>query len=270
MKILTVSLIVILLFILCIYLEKFETFYNPTSTPTISPSSTTSPSPTVCISKNIDLAQCNDNDINNKLINNKIRLDKIPTYKNTNYKALKNILTNTLETPYSNSEFNLSLNQHKLALNNLENQLKNMSNNSIFDNLKNTTDYKSVKSQGSYQSLNLQPLDNDKYFISLNGKGKCLESSTLNKNKSIKCNTQNPNQHFDLNIISDLEMYKKQLTGNYSDEELTSHITKYPFAILKSSSGNCVGTKDGSLIIGPCINTVHQRWAPSKHPITCK
>lgn len=262
MKILTVSLIVILLFILCIYLEKFEPFVT-TPVPT-------TPSPTMCISKNIDLAQCDDNDINNKLINNKTRLDKVPKYKNTNYTDLKNRINNKLGTEYSNSEFNLSLNQHKSSLNTLEDQIKNMSNNSIFDNLKNKTDYKSVKSQGSYQSLNLQPLTNDKYFISLNGKGKCLESSTLNKNKSIKCNTQNPNQHFDLNIISDLEIYKRQLTGNYSDDELTSHIIKYPFTILKSSSGNCVGTKDGSLIVGPCINTVHQRWSPSKHPITCK
>jgi hypothetical protein len=259
MKILTVSLIVILLFILCIYLEKFEPF-------TIAP---TTPAPTVCISKNIDLAQCNDNDINNKLINNKTRLDKIPKYKNTKYTDLKNILTDKLVTQYTDSEFNLSQMQHTLALNNLENEIKNMSNNSIFDNLNKKTDYKSVKSHGSYQSLNLQPLTNDKYFISLNGKNSCLESSTLNKNKTVKCNTQNPNHHFDLNVISDLEAYKRQLTGNYSDEELAKHIIKYPFAILKSSSGNCVGTKDGSLTVGPCINTVYQRWAPSKNPITC-
>ncbi len=262
MKILTVSLIVILLFILCIYLEKFEPF-TITSAPT-------TPAPTVCISKNIVLSKCNDNDINNKLKNNKTRLDKIAKYKNTNYDNIKNTLSDTLSTQYTDSEFKLSYNQNTLALNNLENQLKNMSNNSIFDNLNKKNDYKSVKSHGSYQSLNLEPLSNDKYFISLNGKNKCLESSTLNKNKSVKCNTQNSNHHFDLNIINDVEVYKTQLTGNYSDDELTSHIIKYPFAILKSSSGNCVGTKDGSLTVGPCLNTVHQRWTPSKNPITCK
>lgn len=256
MKILIVSLIVILLFILCIYLEKFETF-------------DVTPAPTVCMSKKIDLAKCNDNDINNKLINNKMKLDQIARYKNTNYNKIKNILTNKLNAQYTDSEFNLSLNNHKLALDDLENQIKNISNNSIFENLNKKTDYKSVKSHGSYQSLNLQPLTNDKYFISLNGKGKCLESSTLNKNKSIKCNTQNPNQHFDLNIISNIELYKRHLNGNYSDDDLNSHIIKYPFAVLKSSSGNCIGTKDGSLTVGPCINTVHQRWSPSKHPITC-
>ena len=92
MKILTVSLIVILLFILCIYLEKFEPF-----------TTSSTPVPTVCISKNIDLAQCNDNDINNKLLNGLDRLEKLPKYKNTNYNNLKDILTDKLTTQYTDS-----------------------------------------------------------------------------------------------------------------------------------------------------------------------
>ena len=54
-----------------------------------------------------------------------------------------------------------------------------------------------------------------------------------------------------------------------SDDELNKYVIKYPFAILKSNTGNCIGTKDGSLIVGPCVNTIYQRWTPSKHPIIC-
>jgi hypothetical protein len=255
MKILTVTLIVFLFFILCIYLEKFETFAD-----------TPAPSPTMCVSKNIDLAKCNDNDINNKLINNINNLNKINMYKELNYDDIKTKLNTKLNTKYTDEEFNLLFNPQKSKLDDLEKEIKSISNDSIFDKLNNSTDYRSVKSHGSYQSLNLEPLTNDKYFISLNGKKKCLESSTLNKNKSIKCNTQNSNQHFNLNIISDAEKYKTHLPG---DSNLENHIIKYPFAILKSSSENCVGTKDGSLIVGPCINTIYQRWIPSKNPLTC-
>jgi hypothetical protein len=255
MKILTVILIVFLFFILCIYLEKFEAFDD-----------TPAPSPTMCVSSNIDLDKCNDNDINNKLLNDLNNLSKISMYKNVNYDDIKTKFKNKLNTTYTDTEFNLLFNNQKSTLDTLENEIKSISNNSIFDKLNSSTDYRSVKSQGSYQSLNLQPLTNDKYFISLNGKEKCLESSTLNKNKSVKCNTQNSNQHFNLNIIGDSNTYKKHLTG---DTNLENHIIKYPFAILKSSSDNCIGTKDGSLTIGPCVNTIYQRWNPSKNPITC-
>ncbi len=253
MKFLIISLIVIILLILCIYLEKFETF-------------TVTPSPTRCLSKSIDLDKCNDNDINNKLKNNLINLENISKYKTINYDNIKNILNTKLNTQYTDSEFNLLFNDQSLTLDDLENQIKSISNNNIFENLHKKKDYRSVKSQIGYQSLNLQPLTNDAYFISLNGKGKCLESSTLNKNNSVKCNTQNSNQHFNLNIISNEELYKKHLIG---DNDLNNHIIKYPFALLKSSSGNCIGAKDGYLTVGPCINTVYQRWNPSKKPITC-
>jgi hypothetical protein len=96
MKILTVTLIVFLFFILCIYLEKFETFAD-----------TPAPSPTMCVSKNIDLAKCNDNDINNKLINNINNLNKINMYKELNYDDIKTKLNTKLNTKYTDEEFNL-------------------------------------------------------------------------------------------------------------------------------------------------------------------
>jgi hypothetical protein len=251
MKTIVLSLIIFLLFILCIYLENYSLNEN-----------------FGCTVNNVDINKCNNNDINNTFQNSVTKLNNMNIYKDTQYNQINNVVNRQLKknNNYSNTQFNLEYNHHKDLLIDLKKQADDIAKDNIFYNMKQNKDYKSVKSQANLQSLNLIPLSNDKFMISLNGN--CLESNSLNHNKVNKCNTNNSNQYFDLQIVSNLDVYKRQVLGQLSTD-INDDTIKYPFAVLKSESGNCVGTKDKSLSVGPCINNIKQRWEPSLNPIIC-
>jgi hypothetical protein len=272
MKIVFLSLIILLLIILCINLENYTIIEN---------FNLTSPPPKISVSEmcsnpqNISTDRCNDNDISRLLDNANTKLDNLRIFKDTLFSPIAsnvqnkintNNLSNDTSKDYPDSQFTLKKNHQNDLLSNLKKQVNEIASDNIFYTLKENKDYKSVKSQANFQDLNIIPLSNNKYMISLNGK--CLESNSLNKSTVRKCDQQNPNQHFSIDTIMNTDIYQRNLgfmSGNTNFDNI-----KYPFHIIKSDSGNCISTKNKTLSVGPCVNDISQRWEASTSSIICK
>jgi hypothetical protein len=237
--IILLSVIVVILFFLCIYLETntIEGFYfNPYV----------------------------NNEINTKLQNNVANLDNLNIFKKPNFDNIATNIRNELNLN-DDTEYNVIKKLQTDDIANIERELYVLNSNINNMNIKKKKEtlYRSVKSEENSQPINLFPLSNNKYLISLNGK--CLESDSFNRNTIEPCNSQNPNQYFDLELITNSSEYKEQTFGQIHN---TSNV-KYPFHIVKSNSGNCIGTNDGYLTSGTCSNTKKQRWQASEKPVLC-
>lgn len=239
MKIVLLSIIVLVFLFVCIYLENntntIEGFYD-------------------------DYV---DNEINTKLQNNITNLDGVSIFRKPNVDSIVSKLESELKI--NEGEYNVVKQLQTDSISDIERQLYELNGNVIKETVKKNKDviYRSVKSEENSQPINLYPLSNNKYLISLNGK--CLETDSFNRNTIQPCNSQNPNQYFDLDLINDSSEYKAKTFGQIHH---TSNV-KYPFHILKSNSGNCIGTKDGYLTSGICSNTKKQRWQASEKPVLC-
>jgi hypothetical protein len=240
MRIILLSLIVLVFVFVCIYLETntntTEGFY----------------------SKYVK------NEINTRLENNMASLNNINIFGKPNVDNIVSNLRNELKLN-DETEYNVIKQLQTDDIANIERQLYELNSgvNTINIMNKKDTSYRSIKSEKNSQPINLFPLSNNKYLISLNGK--CLESDTFNKNSIQPCNTQNPNQYFELDLINNNSEYKEKTFGQIHH---TSNV-KYPFHIVKSNSGNCIGTKDGYLTSGTCSNSKKQRWQASEKPVLC-
>ncbi len=213
---------------------------------------------------NIEEYKYLDNQISNQLSENINQLDSIDIFKKPNVDNIKTMLENELKIK-DDSEYNMSKNNQEKVLKNLEKEINDLTNKPEFMNTiteDKNNNYRSIKSEENSQPINLLPLSNDKYLISLNGK--CLESDNLNKNSIQPCNTQNPNQHFDLKLILNENDYKRHTFGEIHHTDI-----KYPFHIVKSDSGNCIGNKNQFLSVGPCHSIKKQRWIASEKPVLC-
>jgi hypothetical protein len=257
-KIIILTFIILLLLILCIYLENIKNNINEHF---------------VCtIPKDINLNKCNDNDLNIKMINNKTKVDNIYPLRTPSFDNIISKIRTNLDLDNQMSQFNLNLQHQDSLLNDINTQIKDISDNKIFNKNDIPSNYRSVTSLGESQFLNLIPLSNEKYMISLNGKDKCLTSNSLNKNTIEACNLDNANQYFSLDFINNDIIYKNKTLGQIYNIDTIVNDTdiKYPFAFLKSSTDNCVGVDNKSLTVGPCTASVKQRWKPSMNPIICK
>jgi hypothetical protein len=209
-----------------------------------------------------------NNEINTRLKNNIANLGTINLFKKPNQNDIKTNLESNLElnNPISESNYDKVKKDQSDALRSLESQLYEIQNDKIFANDSKNTTYHSIKSLENSQPINLTPLSNNKYLISLNGK--CLESDNFNKNTIQPCNSQNPNQYFDLFLITNQNDYQRHTLGEIHHQSINKSI-KYPFHLAKSEAGNCLGTKDGLLTIGACNLSQKQRWDASEKPILC-
>ena len=243
MRIILLSVIVLIFVIVCIYLENITTsrmiegFYS---------------------------GKYDNNQINGKIQNNSTSLGNISIFRKPDVDNIVSNLKNELKLN-DDAEYNVIKQLQTDDIAKIENQLYELNSNFNHINMmeKKKSSYRSVKSEENSQPINLFPLSNNKYLISLNGK--CLESDSFNKNTIQPCNSQNPNQYFDLDLISDNSEYKEKTFGQIHNTENV----KYPFHIMKSNSGNCIGTKDGYLTSGICANSKKQRWEPSDKPVLC-
>ena len=240
MRIVLLSIIVLVFLCVCIYLENnvntIEGFY----------------------SKYVN------NEINNKLENSITSLDGVSIFRKPNIDNIVSKIETELELK-DDTVYNVSKQLQTDDISDIERQLYELNSNINTATTKKNKDatYRSVKSEENSQPINLFPLSNNKYLISLNGK--CLESDSFNKNTIQPCNSQNPNQYFDLDLINDSSEYKAKTFGQIHN---TTNV-KYPFYVMKSNSGNCIGTKDGYLTSGICANTKKQRWQASDKPVLC-
>jgi len=240
MKKVLIVLIVIILIIFCIYLENHK--INEKFT--------------------IDIDKYVNNDINTQLMENINKLSQVNVFRKPNINNIALALENELDFK-NDAEYNISKIYQSDALRKLENEINEIQKDPEFTIAKHKNkNYKSIKSQENSQPINLLPLSNDKYLISLNGK--CLESDNINTNSIQPCNLQNPNQYFNLELITSKDEYKKHTFGEIHNPNIN-----YPFSILKSEFGNCVGTKDQLLSIGPCKSITMQRWNTSEEPVLC-
>lgn len=241
MKIILVSFIILLFIIICIYVEVGSEGF---------------------VDGKYDKNQINDKIISN--INNLSTIDKNSYYKELSAETIKTKLENELELN-TDLLYNLKKGQQNNTLTSLQNNINRLKNNKeLSPNMKQKNNsYLSIKSHENSQPISLFPLSNNKYLISLNGK--CLDSDIFNKNSINPCNSQNPNQYFNIDLINNNDDYKQHTFGQIHN---TSNV-KYPFHIVKSESGNCVGNSNGSLSIGPCVNNKKQRWEASTNPILC-
>ena len=241
MRIILLSVIVLIFVFVCIYLE------NNTN-----------------ITEGFYYDKYVKNEINTKLDNNIDGLNNLNIFRKPNANSIASNIRNELGLN-NDSEYTNIKSLQTDAISDIERQLYEL--NSNMNNLKinkiKETAYRSVKSEENSQPINLFPLSNNKYLISLNGK--CLESDSFNRNTIQPCNAQNPSQYFDLDLIGDSSEYKEKTFGQVHHTENI----KYPFHIMKSNSGNCIGTKDGYLTSGTCSNTKKQRWEASEKPVLC-
>jgi hypothetical protein len=205
-----------------------------------------------------------NNQINEKIQNNSTSLGNISIFRKPDVDSIVSNLKSELKLN-DDTEYNVIKQLQTDDIAKIENQLYEL--NSNFNNIKviekKDSSYRSVKSEENSQPINLFPLSNNKYLISLNGK--CLESDSFNKNTIQPCNSQNPNQYFDLDLITNNTEYKEKTFGQIHNTENV----KYPFHIMKSNSSNCIGTKDGYLTSGICANSKKQRWEASDKPVLC-
>jgi hypothetical protein len=259
--IIILTFIILLSLILCIYLENNSNYLS------------TKENFDCLIQKNININKCNDNDLNIKMINNKTKVNNINPLVTPSFDNIITKIRTNLGLDAQDLQFNSNLQKQKDSLNDIDAQVKNISANRFVNNYdEKVNEYRSVSSFGDSQTLNLRPLSNHKYMISLNGKDKCLESNSLNKNSVQPCNLQNPNQYFTLEFINNDVMYKNKTLGEIYNQDYIANNTdvQYPFTLLKSSSDNCIGITDKSLTIGPCTYNINQRWNPSNKPVLCK
>jgi hypothetical protein len=216
-----------------------------------------------------------DNQLKDAMLQSVQDLRKINVYKEVDVPDI----TQKMRTSLNIDPTQLNLyNQNKNRLDNnlvsLENQLKNLKTGDLFKKNQSITKYRSIRANGNAQPLNIAPLSNDKYLISLNGK--CLESDGLLRTTIQPCNAQNPNQYFTVNTVVNQTDYNgyvdSQTNWNYahaSDIDVSMPPFKYPFHVVKSDSGNCLINNDGGVSVVPCKQFENQQWVASDEPAEC-
>ena len=121
------------------------------------------------------------------------------------------------------------------------------------------TDIKSVRSVENSQPLNLIPLENQKHMIAVNGQ--CLKTDPQARTSVAACNQNDPNQYFDLRLVTDQEDYKSQVDVLGSYYTSPEKDTEYPFHLVKSvTSGNCLENDKSMISFKPCKMIKKQQW----------
>lgn len=147
----------------------------------------------------------------------------------------------------------------------LRNEIKNLKGKDLLKRNQTITKYRSIRSNGNSQPINIAPLSNDKYLLSVNGK--CLESDGLLRTTINPCNSQNPNQYFSVNMVVNDTDYNNFV---YSDPDETRRVPfKYPFHVIKSDSGNCLINNNGGISVIPCKQGENQQWQATDEPAEC-
>ncbi len=216
-----------------------------------------------------------DNQLKDAMLQSVQDLRKINVYKDVD---VQNI-TQKMSTALNINQTQLDLyNQNKNKLDNnivdLQNQIKQLKTGDLFKKNQNITKYRSIRANGNSQPLNIAPLSNDKYLISLNGK--CLESDGLLRTTVQPCNAQNPNQYFTVNTVinqTDYNGYVDSQTNwnniHPSEGGIQLPPFKYPFHVIKSDSGNCLINNEGGVSVVPCKQLENQQWVASDEPAEC-
>lgn len=216
-----------------------------------------------------------DNQLKDSMLQSVQDLRKINVYKDPNVVDI----TNKMRTSLNIDPSQITLyNQNKNRLDNnivdLENQIKTLNSGELFKKNQSITKYRSIRANGNSQPLNIAPLSNDKYLISLNGK--CLESDGLLRTTIQPCNSQNPNQYFSVNTVvnqTDYNGYVDSQTNwnnvHPSDVDVKLPSFKYPFHVIKSDSGNCLINNQDGLSVVPCKQLENQQWTATDEQSEC-
>lgn len=137
-------------------------------------------------------------------------------------------------------------------------ELNLMQNHPFVSNAK-FSQIKSLRSLNNSQPLNLIPLENQKHLIAVNGK--CLRSDPQARTEVVACNQNDPNQYFDLRMVTDQKDYKAQVDVLGSYYTSPENNTKYPFHMVKSvTGGNCLENDKSMISFKPCKMIKEQQW----------
>ncbi len=216
---------------------------------------------------------------NNIYLENQIRdvldassdtLDKIDIFKPVNKGEIYNIVNNDFKSMINKEDLRYKTweNIQTTNLENIENQIKNLSGQDVFVIPHKQNKLKSVTSLKNSRPLNIKGLENGKYMVNVNGK--CLESTGLARTSVKPCNEENPNQYFDVEMIYTKNDYENNINTIGKTYLMDTESFKYPLNIIKSSTnGNCL-TNDGSILsVRPCEPNLTQQWSGSYDPIVC-
>ncbi len=207
-----------------------------------------------------------DNQLKDSMLKSINDLKNIKVYKPVDIDDV----TNKMRTALSIDAEQVNLyNQNNDRLNSnieyLRNEIKNLKSKDLLKKSPTITKYRSLRSNGNAPPINIAPLSNDKYLLSVNGK--CLESDGLLRTTIKPCNSQNPNQYFSVNMVVNETDYNNFVYSDPNDERRVPF--KYPFHIVKSDSGNCLINNEGGISVVPCKQLENQQWVASDEPAEC-
>jgi hypothetical protein len=207
-----------------------------------------------------------DNQLKDSMLKSINDLKNIKMYKSVDIDSITDKMRTSLNI--DSSQVNLyNQNSAKLDTNisKLRDEIKNLKSKDLLQKNQTITKYRSIRSNGNSQPINIAPLSNDKYLLSLNGK--CLESDGLLRTTIKPCNSQNPNQYFTVNMVVNDTDYNNFVYSDPNDQRKIPF--KYPFHIIKSDSGNCLINNNGGVSIIPCKQDGNQQWQATDEPADC-
>jgi hypothetical protein len=203
------------------------------------------------------------NAITDNLDETKETIENIYPFKSLDYQSILGDAENLLKIPHYEGK---KLEQSK-ELEAIEEDIKLLSRQKLLSNT-NTRDFHSIKSVHNSKPLNIMPLNNNKYLISVNGQ--CLESNSVARTKVQPCNATNPNQYFNLELVLNKADYDSHLItlGQFHRTDLED--PKYPLHLVKAdSSGNCLINENGFLSVMPCKMDKTEQWIANSEPNKC-
>lgn len=201
-----------------------------------------------------------DNDIAKHLEKSIADLDAISPYKDINVNKIveltsKELGLNSLE----DANFKAKYDTQSKMIKDIGAELEVIKKHPTIANVR-SPQIKSIKSLDNSQPINLIPLDNNKHMISLNGQ--CLFNNPQSKTMVVPCNQDDPNQFFDLKLVTNKNDYINHVDtlGSYYNEGINADI-KYPFHLVKSvTGGNCMESDKSMISFRPCSMTKKQQW----------
>jgi hypothetical protein len=211
-----------------------------------------------------------DNEIARQLEKSIADLDSISPYKPVNIDKITNLTFKELglnDDSLETANFKAKYDSQSKIIKDLGAELEIMKKHPIIANTA-FPKIKSIRSLDNSQPINLIPLDNNKHMIALNGQ--CLFNNPQSKTMVVPCNQDDPNQFFDLKLITNKDEYMNHVDtlGSYYNSDNLN--VKYPFHLVKSTTGlNCLESNKSMISFKPCKIAKNQQWKASTEHQKC-
>lgn len=232
-NLLLILLFILLLFIVCQYLNVRERFVDFSNDPLLSSLDTMKQQAT-----NIDFQETNPGDnIEKALSDNLIEQSRV-----------------------ENDSFNKYQESQDTRITNLVNKLSDLEKRYKHPN-KPQAQIRSIKSNNNGMKMSVIPLADNRHMVKMNSG--CLSCDSVGNYKVVHCDINNPEQHFELHEIYNQNSYNVNLepgVPKINNNDNNKNI-KYPFNLVKSvTNGNCVQNNNNNLSVQPCNAKTSQRW----------